>query len=202
MPGSAKRCRVFYGNWKNTMFSDEEFEALPDYEPAWATLDRIAAYRKRLLRAGYLPLPVCGKRVGLENWPNVIATDALISQWAQQWPDHLSTGVLTRTVPFVDIDVTDEERPKRSRHCLKARLRIALSALASHQNAPFRFGPIRPSRRWPDNLPRRMVSFIKSKFSVTASNASSPAFIPTPASPTAGTVASRGPSSAARICRQ
>ena len=91
------------------MFSDEDFKALPDCEPAWATLDRITAYRKRLLRAGYLPLPVNGKRVQLDNWPNIVATDALIGQWARQWPDHLSTGVLTRTVPFVDIDVTDEE---------------------------------------------------------------------------------------------
>ena len=109
MPGSAKRCRVFYGNWKNTMFSDEDFEALPDHEPAWATLDRITAYRKRLLAAGYLPLPVNGKRVQLDNWPNIIATNGLIDEWARQWSDCTNTGILTANAPFIDIDITDQE---------------------------------------------------------------------------------------------
>ena len=70
---------------------------------------QISTYRRRLLAAGYRPLPVCGKKVRLEDWPNIIATNELINQWAQQWPDHLSTGILTASVPFVDIDVTDQE---------------------------------------------------------------------------------------------
>ena len=90
------------------MIADTEFEELPQREPAWAVLDRITAYRKGLLAAGYMPLPVAGKRVRLEDWSNIVATNELISRWAQEWPDHTNTGVLTRTVPFVDIDVTDE----------------------------------------------------------------------------------------------
>ena len=31
-------------------------------------LDRITAYRKRLLAAGYQPLPVNGKKVRLDDW--------------------------------------------------------------------------------------------------------------------------------------
>ena len=62
-----------------------------------------------MLAAGYQPLPVNGKKVRLEDWSNIVATNELINQWAQDWPDHLNTGVLTRNVPFVDIDVTDEE---------------------------------------------------------------------------------------------
>jgi hypothetical protein len=30
----------------------DEFEELPAHEPAWAVLDKITAYRKRLLAAG------------------------------------------------------------------------------------------------------------------------------------------------------
>jgi hypothetical protein len=45
------------------VISDDEFEDLPKREPAWATLDRITAYRKALLAAGYWPVPVNGKKV-------------------------------------------------------------------------------------------------------------------------------------------
>ena len=90
------------------MTEDDAFEELPEREPAWAVLDKATAYRKRLLAAGYQPLPVNGKIVKLEDWPNIAVTDAIINAWAQDWPDHLSTGLLTRHTPVVDIDITDE----------------------------------------------------------------------------------------------
>src|SRR5262249_37215304 len=36
-------------------------------------------------------------------------TDKIISNWNDQYPDALNTGILTRFTPAIDIDVTDEE---------------------------------------------------------------------------------------------
>ena len=66
-------------------------------------------YRKQLLAAGYSPVPVNGKRVQLDDWTKIRATDAIIDTWATTRADHLNTGVLCRDTPFVDIDVTVEE---------------------------------------------------------------------------------------------
>jgi hypothetical protein len=99
----------FFPVRRTAVISDEEFTDLPAHEPAWAALDRIAAYRKQLLAAGYSVVPVNGKRVHLDDWPNIRATPAMIDTWAITRADHLSTGVLCRDTPFADIDVTDEE---------------------------------------------------------------------------------------------
>lgn len=91
------------------MSAADEFEELPAHEPAWAVLDKITAYRKRLLAAGYWPVPVNGKKVLLDDWINARATPAIIDTWAVTRADHLSTGILTGDTPFVDIDVMVEE---------------------------------------------------------------------------------------------
>jgi hypothetical protein len=77
----------------------DEFEELPAHEPAWAVLDKITAYRKRLLAAGYWPVPVNGKKVLLDDWINARATPAIIDTWAVTRADHLSTGILTGDTP-------------------------------------------------------------------------------------------------------
>lgn len=91
------------------MIADDAFEELPKHEPAWAALDKITAYRKRLLAAGYWPVPCNGKEIHLDDWTNIRATSAIIDAWATTRQDHLNTGVLTKDTPFVDIDVTVEE---------------------------------------------------------------------------------------------
>jgi hypothetical protein len=91
------------------MTAADDFEELPDHETAWQAGDRIATYRKRLLAAGYHPLPVNGKKVLLEDWSNIRATNEIINDWSNECPDHLNTGILTGTTPAVDIDVMDEE---------------------------------------------------------------------------------------------
>src|SRR3974390_174365 len=89
------------------MTEDDAFEELPEREPAWAVLDKITAYRKRLLAAGYQPLPVNGKAVLILKWSEIVPTDAIITNWAQALPDHTNTGLLTRTTPTIDIDCLD-----------------------------------------------------------------------------------------------
>ena len=85
----------------------DEFEELPACEPAWQRLERATAVRKRLLAAGYRPLPVNGKEPPIKGWPDIQATDALIDRWTREYPDATNTGVITRDTPAIDIDVLD-----------------------------------------------------------------------------------------------
>jgi hypothetical protein len=87
--------------------SDIEFEELPKREPAWRRLDRATAYRKRLLAAGYKPLPVNGKAPPIPGWQDTVPTNDIIIRWEDKYPDATNTGVLTRNIPAIDIDVLD-----------------------------------------------------------------------------------------------
>jgi hypothetical protein len=87
--------------------ADDEFEELPECEPAWMLMARATAYRKRLLVAGYLPIPVNGKAPPIPGWQDIQATDVLIAGWADKYADATNTGILTRTAAPVDIDVRD-----------------------------------------------------------------------------------------------
>jgi hypothetical protein len=89
------------------MSAPDEYEAVPEREPAWQLLDRATSYRKRLLAAGYLPLPVNGKAPPLPAWQDVRATPAVIDSWSAKYAFATSTGVLTFATPAVDIDVLD-----------------------------------------------------------------------------------------------
>jgi hypothetical protein len=75
----------------------------------WELLDICTAQRKRLLSAGYLPLPVCGKAPAIAGWTDIKATDDIIDSWATVYPSAQNTGILTRTTPCVDVDVLDTE---------------------------------------------------------------------------------------------
>jgi hypothetical protein len=88
---------------------DFEFEELPQGERLWQVHDRVAAQRKRLLAAGYLPLPINGKVPPIHGWQDIIATPAIIDRWTNQWPDSTSTGLLTRTAPAIDVDIMHPE---------------------------------------------------------------------------------------------
>jgi hypothetical protein len=85
----------------------EEFEEVPEREPAWQVLDRATSYRKKLLAAGFLPLPINGKAPPLPEWQDVRATPAVIDGWSSKYADAANTGVLTLATPAVDIDVLD-----------------------------------------------------------------------------------------------
>ena len=85
----------------------DKFEELPEREPAWMLLDRATACRKRLLAAGYSPIPVNGKAPPITGWQNIEATDNIIGTWEDRHTDAINTGILTRTIPAIDIDVLD-----------------------------------------------------------------------------------------------
>src|SRR5262249_12550793 len=57
--------------------------------------------------------PIYGKnnqRKGLPGWSDIVSvTDDMIVMWAKTWPDAVNTGVLTRNVPTLDLDILNEE---------------------------------------------------------------------------------------------
>jgi Bifunctional DNA primase/polymerase, N-terminal len=66
--------------------------------------------RLTLKRNGYAPLPACGKEVYLSGWPTKVdVSEAEIASWAEQHPEWSNTGINTRDVPAVDIDIMDPE---------------------------------------------------------------------------------------------
>jgi len=75
----------------------------------WQILDHATTTRKRLLAAGFLPLPAKGKTIPVDGWSNLQATENDIDGWFTRYPDAPNTGVLTRTTPAIDIDVYDPD---------------------------------------------------------------------------------------------
>jgi hypothetical protein len=76
--------------------------------------------RLRLAQAGFTPLPLFGKqppaygknnkRKGLADWQNLCdVTREMVEMWARTWPDACNTGILTRLVPTLDLDLLNEE---------------------------------------------------------------------------------------------
>ena len=85
--------------------NDSEFEELPEIEPSWLRRQRATTLRKRLLAAGYLPLPVNGKAPPIAGWQDIKATNKIIDTWENRYADATNTGTLTRTIPTIDIDI-------------------------------------------------------------------------------------------------
>jgi hypothetical protein len=74
------------------MTDDSEFQELPEREPAWLRLDRATACRKRLVAAGYLPIPVNGKAPPIKGWPDIEATDASSTDGQASMPTRPTPG--------------------------------------------------------------------------------------------------------------
>lgn len=87
------------------MEQHNDFQELPQGERLWQIHDRVTAQRKRLLAAGYLPLPINGKVPPIQGCQDIIATSAIIDRWIDKWPDSTNTDLLTRTTPAIDIDI-------------------------------------------------------------------------------------------------
>src|SRR5215831_1286375 len=102
---------------------EPEPEPVPAPEPPQPEIITIAeatALRRELVAAGYRPIPLYGKvppaygknnpHKGLAGWQNLTSvTDEMIDMWARTWPDAVNTGVLTRNVPALDLDILNEE---------------------------------------------------------------------------------------------
>jgi hypothetical protein len=77
------------------------------------------ALRLRLTRAGFTPLPLYGKappnkknnkRRSMTEWEQTDnVTREMIEMWGKTWPDAGNTGVLTKQMPTIDVDINNEE---------------------------------------------------------------------------------------------
>src|SRR5215471_12571611 len=87
------------------------------------------ALRHQLREAGYCTLPLYGKeppiygknnkRGGLKKWQELHdVTPEMIDTWSKTWPDAENTGVLTRTMPTLDVDILDAAAAKACREFL------------------------------------------------------------------------------------
>jgi hypothetical protein len=81
----------------------------PPKRAKWEIRDEAAAEQRKLLAAGFLPIPCNGKIPVLPGWQDIRATDELIAKWTKAHPDAMNVGVLCRTAPTVDIDITDPD---------------------------------------------------------------------------------------------
>jgi len=74
------------------------------WNPKWTP-----AARQALLKNGYEPTPLVGKRPVLDQWQNSRPTAEDVITWERILPYARNTGVLTRLTPAVDDDVLNEE---------------------------------------------------------------------------------------------
>ena len=64
--------------------------------------------RCKLAAQGYSPLPLNGKRPPMKEWTTKTTTNVEeVVLWGKVYPDCPNTGVLTRLIPAIDIDITD-----------------------------------------------------------------------------------------------
>jgi hypothetical protein len=82
----------------------DDFEEMPEHEPAWMQIGRATVCRKKLLAAGYWPLPVNGKAPPIKGWGDIEATNKIIDTWEYKYADASNTGILTApTRPSISI---------------------------------------------------------------------------------------------------
>ena len=67
--------------------------------------------RMQMLRNGFSPVPLVGKRCYLKGWETKTVGVGEIASWAMR-PDWSNTGALTRMMPTLDLD-RDLIRPVR-----------------------------------------------------------------------------------------
>ena len=69
----------------------------------------VTADRLQLRKNGYDPLPLIGKKPAPTEWQKRVDTsEGDIEIWSKIYPNATNTGVLTRLVPTLDLDITDE----------------------------------------------------------------------------------------------
>jgi hypothetical protein len=76
---------------------------------SWEILDTATQARKKLLHAGFMPIPTVGKAPSMPGWQDITATETDIEGWFHSQEEAFNTGVLTKHAPAVDIDVYDPE---------------------------------------------------------------------------------------------
>ena len=73
------------------------------------TMTATADLRLQLRKNGYDPVPLIGKKPAPTEWQKRIDTsEGDIQIWSKVYPNATNTGILTRLVPTLDLDIVDE----------------------------------------------------------------------------------------------
>jgi hypothetical protein len=104
----------------------------------------VAAARLELLRAGFAPLPLSGKRPAFDKWSLHFQTNRTeIDLWDQLYPYASNTGILTRLTPTIDIDITDPDAAAAVESLARERFEERGYVLVRIGKAPKRAIPLR-----------------------------------------------------------
>jgi putative DNA primase/helicase len=77
----------------------------------------VTNYRKEVLRAGFSPVPVQGKRPLGEGWQKLTAvSEKQLGSWIRDYSAAKNTGVLTARTPAFDIDINDPDAAAAVEH--------------------------------------------------------------------------------------
>jgi AAA domain/Bifunctional DNA primase/polymerase, N-terminal len=102
------------------------------------------ALRHQLLAAGFCPLPLRGKKPFQEHWQKrTEPSRGDIDNWWLHWPDAVNTGLLTRLMPTLDIDVLNPEAAEAIENLVRERFEERGYILVRFGKAPKRAIPFR-----------------------------------------------------------
>jgi hypothetical protein len=97
------------------------------------TRDGLTAQRERLRDAGFAPVPVMGKRPATQAWDK--KTDVTSAE-IETWSEYKSTGLLTRLMPALDVDIYNPEAAKAIEELVRERFKGRGKVLVRVGNAP------------------------------------------------------------------
>jgi len=100
--------------------------------------------RKQLRVAGFAPIPVNGKIPPIDKWQTKTETnDGEIDIWAKTFPHAKSTGLLTRKMPTLDVDIKCPDAAAAVEALVRERFEDHGAILVRFGNAPKRAIPFR-----------------------------------------------------------
>jgi hypothetical protein len=80
-----------------------------------------SARRLALIDRGFRPIPISGKRPHLSDWTNIDADVATVQSWERDRPRDTNTGILTKDVPVIDVDIRDPATVDKIEALVRAR---------------------------------------------------------------------------------
>jgi putative DNA primase/helicase len=104
----------------------------------------LTALRRKLLANGYATIPDEGKRPPLKEWQKKVDANAdEIRLWEKLYPSASNTGILTATMPTLDIDITNPEAAEAVEALARERFEERGYVLVRVGQAPKRAIPFR-----------------------------------------------------------
>jgi hypothetical protein len=108
----------------------------------------ITRLRKQLLRDGFEPLPVIGKRPAIDGWQKIVIDDAEIERW-EKLLHAGGTGLRTRCMPTFDADIFNQEAAEAIEDLIRERFEDRGSILVRIGRTPKRAIPFRTEQPFP-----------------------------------------------------